>query len=229
MAKVKNTVKKTAKYKIKITKNGPYLVSGGVPLSGQTMCLDSEGQCHGWQEIKKYPVEETYALCRCGRSANMPFCDGTHGKVKFEGKETASLRPYLEQAEEIDGSGLKLTDVQNLCASARFCHRGGGTWKLAEQSGNPKARQMVVEEVADCPSGRLAAWDKDGKPIEPDFEPSIGVVEDVQAGKMGPLWVRGGIPIEAEDGTTYETRNRVTLCRCGKSLNKPFCDSRHLK
>jgi len=87
----------------------------------------------------------------------------------------------------------------------------------------------MIEEVADCPSGRLAAWDKDGKPIEPDFEPSIGVVEDVQAGKMGPLWVRGGIPIEAEDGTTYETRNRVTLCRCGKSLNKPFCDSRHLK
>jgi CDGSH-type Zn-finger protein len=92
MAKVKNTVKKTAKYKIKITKNGPYLVSGGVPLSGQTMCLDSEGQCHGWQEIKKYPVEETYALCRCGRSANMPFCDGTHGKVKFESSVSGTGR-----------------------------------------------------------------------------------------------------------------------------------------
>jgi CDGSH-type Zn-finger protein len=202
MTKVKNT----AKYKIKITKNGPYLVSGGVPLSGQTMCLDSEG-----------------------RSGNMPFCDGSHGKANFDGKETASRLPYLIQAGEIDGPGVKLTDVQNLCASARFCHRGGGTWKLAHQSDNPEARKMMIEEVADCPSGRLAAWDKDGKPIEPDFEPSIGVVEDVQAGKMGPLWVRGGIPIEAEDGTTYETRNRVTLCRCGKSLNKPFCDSRHLK
>ena len=217
MVKSKNTSKKTAKYKIKVTKNGPYVVSGGVPLSEQTMGIDEDGQCHGWKETKKYPVEETYALCRFGHSANMPFCDGTHGKVKFKGKETASHRPYLDQAEEIDGAGLKLTDVENLCASARFCHRGGGTWKL------------VIEEVADCPSGRLAAWDKDGKPIEPDFEPSIGVIEDVQAGKMGPLWVRGGIPIEAEDGTPYEIRNRVTLCRCGKSLNKPFCDSRHLK
>ncbi|HJX36218.1 MAG TPA: CDGSH iron-sulfur domain-containing protein [Dehalococcoidales bacterium] len=225
MTKVKNT----AKYKIKITKNGPYLVSGGVPLSGQTMCLDSEGQCHGWKKTKKYPLLENYALCRCGRSGNMPFCDGSHGKANFDGKETASRLPYLIQAGEIDGPGVKLTDVQNLCASARFCHRGGGTWKLAHQSDNPEARKMMIEEVADCPSGRLAAWDKDGKPIEPDFEPSIGVVEDVQAGKMGPLWVRGGIPIEAEDGTTYETRNRVTLCRCGKSLNKPFCDSRHLK
>ena len=100
MAKTENTPKKTAKYKIKVTKNGPYLVSGGVPLSELTMGIDEEGQCHGWKETKKYPVEETYALCRCGHSANLPFCDGTHGKVKFEGKETASHRPLLEQAED---------------------------------------------------------------------------------------------------------------------------------
>jgi CDGSH-type Zn-finger protein len=64
--------------------------------------------------------------------------------------------------------------------------------------------------------------------MEPDFEPSMWVVKDTQAGKMGPLWVRGGIPIESADNQTYEVRNRVTLCRCGKSLNKPFCDGSHL-
>ena len=74
-----------------------------------------------------------------------------------------------------------------------------------------------------------AFWDNGGKAIEPDFEPSIGLVMDTQAGKMGPLWVRGGIPIESADGKTYEIRNRVTLCRCGKSSNKPFCDGSHLK
>jgi len=47
------------------------------------------------------------------------------------------------------------------------------------------------------------AWDKDGKPMKPDFEPSIGVVKMFQGRKMGPLWVRGGIPIEAEDGTRF--------------------------
>jgi CDGSH-type Zn-finger protein len=228
MEKAKNSSPQSSKYKIKVTENGPYLVSGGVPLSEQTMWIDEEGQCHGWKETKKYPLQENYALCRCGCSANKPFCDGSHTKADFNGKETASHRPYLEQAEEIDGPGLKLTDVQNLCSSARFCHRGGGTWTLAKQSGDPEARQMVIEEAADCPSGRLVVWDKNGKAIEPDFEPSIGLVRDVQAGKMGPLWVRGGIPIEGEDGKTYEIRNRVTLCRCGKSLNKPFCDGRHL-
>ncbi|UCF09264.1 MAG: CDGSH iron-sulfur domain-containing protein, partial [Thermoplasmata archaeon] len=44
----------------------------------------------------------------------------------------------------------------------------------------------------------------------------------------GPIWVRGRIPIESADGHIYEIRNRVTLCRCGWSSNKPFCDSSHL-
>jgi hypothetical protein len=89
--------------------------------------------------------------------------------------------------------------------------------------------QPPVEEAGDCPSGRLVVWDKRGKAIEPVYEPSIGLVWDSQAGKAGPIWVRGGIPIESADGTTYEIRNRVTLCGCGKSSNKPFCDGSHLK
>ena len=43
----------------------------------------------------------------------------------------------------------------------------------------------------------------------------------------GPIWVKGGIRIEGADGKSYEIRNRVTLCRCGQSSNKPFCDGTH--
>ena len=229
MAKVKSSSPQKANYKVKITTNGPYLVTGRVPLSEQIMRVDADGQCHGWKEGKKYPIQESYALCRCGRSKTKPFCDGSHVKAKFDGTEEAARIPYLEQAGEIVGPDLKLTDVQNICASARFCHRSGGTWKLTRQSDEPVARQKAIEEACDCPSGRLVTWDKNGKAIEPDFKPSIGLIEDEQAGKMGPMWVRGGIPIEAADGATYEIRNRVTLCRCGKSFNKPFCDGRHLK
>jgi CDGSH-type Zn-finger protein len=53
--------------------------------------------------------------------------------------------------------------------------------------------------------------------------PEVAVIEN------GPLWVRGGIPIEASDGFEYEVRQRVTLCRCGHSRNKPFCDGSHVK
>jgi CDGSH-type Zn-finger protein len=53
------------------------------------------------------------------------------------------------------------------------------------------------------------------------------VVEDPALGCSGPLWVRGGITVESEDGARYEKRNRVTLCRCGASSNKPFCNGSH--
>ena len=218
-----------AGYKIKITKDGPYIVTGGVPLSEQTPCIDEEGQCRGWKEGKKYPAQESYALCRCGHTKTPPFCDGSHHKTDFDGTEQASHRVYLGRAGEVEGPELKLTDVQSLCASARFCHRDGGTWHLTRHSDERKARQAAVEETADCPSGRLMVWDKEGNPIEPEFTPSIGLITDVQAGVMGPLWVRGGIQIEGVDGKLYEIRNRVTLCRCGKSSNKPFCDGNHLK
>jgi CDGSH-type Zn-finger protein len=35
------------------------------------------------------------------------------------------------------------------------------------------------------------------------------------------------VSLIAADGFAYETRNRVTLCRCGQSQNKPFCDGAH--
>jgi CDGSH-type Zn-finger protein len=35
------------------------------------------------------------------------------------------------------------------------------------------------------------------------------------------------VPVVAADGSTYEVRNRQTLCRCGESDNKPFCDGSH--
>jgi len=216
-------------FKIKVSKNGPYIVSGRIPLAKQTINTNAEGDPSEWREGDKYPLQENYALCRCGQSKNKPFCDGTHIKVNFEGTETASREPYLKQAEKIEGPALKLTDAQDLCASARFCHRAGGTWNLTMQSNNPDSKKIAIEEAGSCPAGRLVVWDKKTKKaIEPLFEQSIGLVEDPQTGLSGPIWVRGGIPVESADGTVYEIRNRVTLCRCGKSSNKPFCDGSHM-
>jgi CDGSH-type Zn-finger protein len=226
MAKDKNA-KKADKYKIRVIQNGSYFVSGGVPLSEQIICIDSDGQPHGWKEGKKYPTQENYALCRCGHSQKKPYCDGTHNKIQFDASEDADTRPYLGKAVTIDGPGLKLTDAEDLCAGAGFCHRGGEVWQLVKESEKPDARQTAIEESGDCPSGRLVAWGNEGKPLEPIFEPSIALVEDPQSGKSGPIWVRGGIFIECSDGLTLEVRNRVTLCRCGKSENKPFCDGSH--
>jgi CDGSH-type Zn-finger protein len=216
------------KFRIKVTENGPYEVSGGVPLREMTIICDADGIAYEWREGKNYPLMEKYKLCRCGQSKHKPFCDNTHEKVNFDGTETASRKPYMEQAEEFKGPGLDLFDARILCTHARFCDRAGGIWELTEKSGDQEARKTAIEEARDCPSGRLVVWDKEGNEIEPEFEPSIVLVEDPYKGVSGPIWVRGRIIIEAADGTTYEVRNRVTLCRCGKSQNKPFCDGRHL-
>jgi CDGSH-type Zn-finger protein len=214
--------------KIKVNKNGPYLVSGNIPLQKQVIIADSDGTATEWQPSTKYPMQEKYALCRCGRSKNKPFCDGTHIKVGFDGTETAGEESYLHNPQEIDGPALKLADVEDLCASARFCHRAGGIWNLVPKSDDPEKKRIAIEEACDCPSGRLVVLDKQaGKLIEPKFVKSIALIEDPAMGVSGPIWVRGGVPVESADGKTYQVRNRVTLCRCGKSKNKPFCDSSH--
>jgi CDGSH-type Zn-finger protein len=216
--------------RITVTNNGPYQVDGGVPLSKQIIEPNEEGESWEWGEGERYEVTASYRLCRCGGSANKPFCDGTHERNGFDGTETAERTPYLEQAEVFTGPDLVLTDAQNLCAYARFCDARGQIWNLVEQGG-ATAQALAQREAGHCPSGRLATWRaKDGglEPVgEPTFEPSIGVIEDPQVGVSGPLWVRGGIPIFSADGIPYEVRTRATLCRCGASQNKPFCDGSH--
>ncbi len=214
--------------RIEVLKDGPYVVSGGLPLSAQWIVTNEEGESLDYREGKKYPAQSQYALCRCGRSGNKPFCDGTHKKVAFDGTETASREPYLKQAETIEGPTVRLTDAESLCAFARFCDPKGRIWNLVEQTDDPEARKIVEQEAGHCPAGRLVVWDRTtGKAIEPKFEPSLGLIEDTEKKVSGPIWVRGGSPVVGADGKRYEVRNRVTLCRCGRSSNKPFCDGSH--
>lgn len=216
--------------KISVSKNGPYIVTGGVPLITAEICNDDEGYCRTWREVKRHPVQKQYALCRCGHSKNKPFCDGTHAKIHFDGTEAEDYELYSEGANVIRGPALTLADNEHLCVHARFCMRAGGIWNLVRQSRNKEALETAIEEACNCPSGRLVILDNTtGEAIEPEFEKSIVIIEYPQRGEHGPLWVRADIPIKSADGKLYEIRNRVTLCRCGKSQNKPFCDGSHVE
>jgi len=214
--------------KIVVSEGGPYEVSGGVPLAIQVITPNAEGFSWDWVQGRTFEVNGTYKLCRCGRSKNKPFCDDSHIAARFKGTETASRAPYARQAETYDGPALTLSDAENLCAFARFCDPAGKIWSLIEQTDDPDAKALVIREANHCPAGRLVVHDKrTDKEIEQPLPPSIGVVEDPALGCSGPLWVRGGIRVESEDGTPYERRNRLTLCRCGKSANMPFCNGSH--
>ena len=130
----------------------------------------------------------------------------------------------------IDGPGIRIRDARKLCAEARFCDRAGGLWNLVERCDDAEIRALVEEEAMLCPSGRYSACESGtDESLEYEYEPSIGLVEDPAMGVSGPLFVRGGILISDANGVAYEVRNRVTLCRCGHSGNKPFCDGSHIK
>jgi len=209
--------------KIKISKNGPYLVSGNIPVGREDIIYD-EGVPLKWKKAEEIKADKDCALCRCGHSKNKPFCDGNHIKVKFDGTETADNLPFDQQANVIDGPELILKDAGQYCIGAGFCDRGDGAWSLTEESNDLEAKKAAIEECTNCPSGRLVLVDKKtDKEIEPKLEQEISLVKD------GPLWVKGGVPVEGAKGEKYEARNRVTLCRCGKSANKPFCDGTHYK
>jgi CDGSH-type Zn-finger protein len=214
-------------FRIKIKPNGSYRVTGGVPLIRRALSKSVYGEPLDWDFVgvddQAVPVGEQYSLCRCGRSQNMPFCDDSHHQEPaFDGTLTADRGPSAERRETYQGSGVIMSDDGSLCANTGFCGtRLINVWEMIERTADPEVRLRLLRMVANCPSGRLEAKLADGTPVEPEFNPSIAVVPD------GPLWVRGGIPIEDADGFVYEVRNRVTLCRCGKSGNMPFCDGTH--
>ncbi len=97
-----------------------------------------------------------------------------------------------------------------------------------EHTDREKYRELAIRLASECPTGRLTAVDKTGKWIEPEYEPSIEVLEDPEEGVSAGLFVKGNIPVESEDGQVYEIRSRMVLCRCGRSRNKPFCDAAHI-
>ena len=64
--------------KITVKDNGPFIVEGPITLT------DGEGK-----EFSIDASKPAIALCRCGASANRPFCDGAHNKCGFESAERA--------------------------------------------------------------------------------------------------------------------------------------------
>jgi CDGSH-type Zn-finger protein len=209
--------------RITVCENGPYRVTG-VSLVRLRPIYDAEGDGVEWERGAEIEAPESFELCRCGRSRTLPFCDGSEAEVGFDGSETADRRTTAERRRNCAEEGpLQLTDDRSLCAHAAFCQKTpSNVWRMVRGEQDPETQELVISMVRRCPSGRLQYYVlPEVTPAEEDLPQEIGVVEN------GPFWVRGGIQLEAADGFEYEVRNRMTLCRCGQSENKPFCDGSH--
>ncbi|HJZ88831.1 MAG TPA: CDGSH iron-sulfur domain-containing protein [Polyangia bacterium] len=196
---------------IDCTPNGPYLITG------LSLLRNSKGD--------ELPARPKMALCRCGGSANKPFCDGTHAKIGFS---DARLRAEPPTSERVAYRGQRVTilDNRSVCAHAGYCTDGLPTvWK---QGGEPwidpdgADAQAIIEVVRRCPSGALACAVDGVECSDPEREPQITVSKD------GPYHVVGGPELrDPATGQTPQSREHFTLCRCGGSQNKPFCDGTH--
>lgn len=95
-----------------------------------------------------------------------------------------------------------------------FVPNAPGEWIHPEAASVGK----VVALAENCPSGAITYIRKDGGPQE---QPPL--VNTVRLRENGPLAMHAEIVLNGE--TFY----RATLCRCGASENKPFCDGSHTK
>jgi CDGSH-type Zn-finger protein len=222
----------SCKMKIIITEDGPYMVQGKVPLVRKVQVVSEYGEPLTWMKGKVFETPESYELCRCGHTSFPPFCDVTHCIIDFDGTETANPGLTVERQEMLEGGHLiAVRRDLTLCSESGFCaNRRTSIEEMVPQSHDPQVRAQIMAMIDHCPSGSFVyALDENGPDIEPDLPRQIAVTTEITSGGpiSGPLWVTGNIPIERADGVPLETRNRVTLCCCGRSENKPLCDGRH--
>jgi CDGSH-type Zn-finger protein/truncated hemoglobin YjbI len=204
---------------IQVATNGPYLVTNARRV------LDPLGR----------PIETTplTALCRCGKSAIKPFCDGTHAAIGFTDAKDPDRVP--DRRDTFVGQQVTVLDNRGVCQHSGLCtdrldtvfHTGGDPFVT------PSGGRMdeIVRAVRDCPSGALSyAVDGHEEREETDHhgvrEPEIVVTAD------GPYRVTGGIALTDQTGEDHvrgegASREHYALCRCGQSQNKPFCSGMH--
>jgi CDGSH-type Zn-finger protein len=206
---------------ITVAPNGPLLVQGAVPIVRRRAVESEHGEPLAWETVGEIDAGDRAALCRCGQSGRKPFCDGTHARVGFEAEDRAT-GTYDERASELGGVGFTVRDDRSICVHAGFCGtRVANVWGQVPKTDDTTVRAQVIAMIEHCPSGALTyRFDPDGSDVEQLLAAAIAVTDD------GPLWITGGIPVSTATGP-IESRNRVTLCRCGASANKPLCDGSH--
>ena len=187
--------------------NGPYLVKNLKQLSNV-----------------KGPIEsaETVALCRCGASSNKPFCDGSHRTIGFNSDKTDGR--LTDKKEVYIGTEITINDNRSICAHSGVCTDNlSAVFRLKQEPFiNPNAASVdeIISIIKKCPSGALSYTAKDD-PVEENTESTVMVAPN------GPYVVSGAVELLETNRGEGASETQMTLCRCGASKNKPFCDGSH--
>lgn len=190
------------------------------------------------QNFKGEPLSTTVgiALCRCGASKNKPFCDGTHNVIGFSSanrtldeNDDTKKTAIKDKRRDYPGKEITVHDNRKICSHAAECVNNlSSVFKLGSRPWiNPDASKMndIVDVVRRCPSGALS-YSIDGVEYRDPEEQRNPIVTVL---KNGPYHITGGIELIGENIQFGEgaSKEHYTLCRCGASENKPFCDGAH--
>ena len=126
----------------------------------------------------------------------------------------------------------------NLCVHSTICFRElPDVFKPYHRPWiDPKgaSTQQIVDTVSRCPTQALTyEWDKKAETENSEQEetkvetPEKKVVAEITLLDGGPFLIKGDFIVRDQNGNIIPTASVVTLCRCGVTKNKPFCDGSH--
>lgn len=220
----KEKEKQEEKPKILPLQNGPYYLLNNTKPKIVGNLQNSKGE----------PLSTVMgvALCRCGASKNKPFCDGTHSIIGFSSENDENKKNAIkDRRKSYIGNRLTIHDNRRICSHAKECvHNLPNVFRENSRpwiDPNGASLEEIVQTIRKCPSGALIysiegieyGDQNDGKPM-------------VTVSKNGPYLITGGIELIGENNSTPQfgegaSKEHYTLCRCGASANKPFCDGTH--
>jgi CDGSH-type Zn-finger protein len=184
-------------------------------VKGLENFIDSNG--------KRLQTKPAMGLCRCGASLNKPFCDGNHKYAGF----TDEISPdrTADKATRYEGRDITLMNNPLLCSIAGYCHQElASVFNLKSDPWidlDGDTLEHIKSLIEKCPSGALS-YSINGQPQPVSDREATITIE-----KNGPLRITGGIELKDAHWGQGASQEHYSLCRCGASKNKPFCDGSH--
>lgn len=199
---------------IKLLDNGPLRLSvKGNKDSYSDVLFDARN--------KPIKIKKNSIICRCGKSKQQPFCDGIHRMCGFSSANTLED----EIIQRYEGEDVTIVFNRSICAGASNCVRNfPSIYKNASEDWihpDGASVEKVKNSVKQCPSGALF-YELAGESPNEDYEGyKITII------KNGPMNVSGKVDLHVDKWSTNANPQKYSLCRCGASRNKPFCDYTH--